>query len=182
MTIWDGFWTAMGRGCGCPGPCSCRPDCAVELPGPVIDILEVRVGGAPVATTAYRVMGNLLMRVDGGCWPDCQDLAAPASAPGSFQVTYRRGEPVPYGGQVAAAALANEIWKACTGSGKCRLPDRVQQLTREGVSMTMIDDMEWLNAGRTGLAEVDSWLAAVNPAGLKSRPQVWTPDLPRHRG
>lgn len=134
--------------------------------------------------------GNRLLRTDGGTWPTCQNLAAPIQEwqqyPGravdSFAVEYWRGTPVPPGGRRAVSILACELWKACGGGGgePCRLPQHVQSITREGVQYQMVDTTDYVSQGRVGLADVDMWVASVNPKGHRSPPGVWTPDLPHN--
>lgn len=173
--VWNGTW----RNCGCGyGACACVPAAQTWLPGPVAGISEVRVSGAVIDPTAYRVdQGHWLVRTDGELWPDAQDLGAAPDAEGSFVVTYLRGELVPEGGAAAAGALACEYIKACQGQ-PCRFPKRVTSVSRQGVSVSA---QETVSNGGTGLPEVDVWVQAVNPSRLRSRPRVYNPDLPHPR-
>lgn len=184
--LWDsgggGGWQFMpyldtgGRwnNLACPGG-QCRPASEVWLPGPVAGITEVRINNAVVSPSAYRVDdAAYLVRQDGGSWPIAQDYNVDQYATtGTFVVTYARGVAVPPSGAAATGALAIEFLRACAG-GKCRLPARVQSLTRQGVSMSAAETS--IKDGLTGLNEVDNWLFAVNPNGLRQRVQVWTPD------
>lgn len=78
----SGAWV-NGCGCGSPRDCSCSSLSEVLLPGPIGDIVEVRLDGAVLSPDAYRVdSGNRLVRVDGDVWPACQDLGAPGPDPG----------------------------------------------------------------------------------------------------
>lgn len=174
--IEDGAW--YNARCGtCPTECGCSPLCEVVLPAPVHDIVEVRVDGEVVPPESYRVDNHrLLVRTDGDCWPDCQDLEAAPDEPGGFAVTYHWGIPVPPGGQYAAGVYACELLKACAGAGNCRLPKRVQQITREGVTMAFLDPMQFLADGLTGVPEVDVWIRSVNPHGLVGRSHVYSVD------
>lgn len=75
--ISGGTWL---NACGCrtAGDCGCESLSTVELPGPVGSIVEVRLDGAVLPRSAYRVMnGNRLVRTDGENWPACQDMANP---------------------------------------------------------------------------------------------------------
>jgi hypothetical protein len=76
----------------------------------------------------------------------------------------------------AAAILACELVKAHLGVD-CALPARVQTLTRQGMSMAILDPQEFLAFGRTGLYEVDLAIAAVNPHGLRRRATAWSPEV-----
>lgn len=60
---------------------------------------------------------------------------------------------------------------AC-GGGKCRLPRRVQTVSRQGVTYQMVDPTDIYRDGLTGLPEVDIWIASVNPNRLMGAPRV----------
>jgi hypothetical protein len=171
----DGAWI---NGCGsCTTDCGCGQLCEVVLPGPVDSVLAVKLDGLIVPAADYLVYDHrALVRVDAGeCWPYCQDLAAPDSEPGTFAVTYGLGTPVPVAGLHAAGVYACELVKACADL-PCRLPRRVTQITRQGVTYSLLDPMEFLEQGMTGLYEVDAWIRAVNPAGLAHGARVYSPD------
>lgn len=171
----DGAWI---NGCGqCVTDCSCGPMCEVVLPGPVDTVLEVKVDGAVVPPADYLIYDHraLVRRDTGECWPYCQDLAAPDTDAGTFSVRYTLGTPVPAAGLYAAGIYACELLKACT-DGPCRLPRRVTSIVRQGVTYALLDPMEFLEKGLTGLYEVDAWIRAVNPAGLAVGARVHSPD------
>lgn len=179
-----GKWFNFGCGCG-PEDCSCTPLCVLELPGPVNTVVEVKIDGAVVDPATYRLERRpgkaRLLRLggtSGPCWPTCQDLTKEDTEPGTFSVLYLRGKAVPAAGQRALGVLACEIHKQCVGAGDCRLPERVRQVTREGITYDMFDPGEWLDAGLTGLREVDTWLRAVNPHALHQPSAVYSLDLP----
>lgn len=172
----EGGWLNCG-GCDCAGPCACCRVCEILLPYPVSSVTQVRVGGVVVPPTAYRVDDHReLVRTDGGaCWPRCQDLSLPASMPDTFEVSYLRGIPVPAGGLAAAGSYACELLRACIG-GPCRLPARVQTISREGVTLAIQDTLDFLDKGLTGLPEVDAWIRAVNPGRLQAYSEVYSVD------
>ncbi|MEV0822534.1 hypothetical protein [Nonomuraea rubra] len=172
----DGYW--LNLACGtCSTDCHCGSLCEVALPGPVDSIVEVRLDGVVLPAADYVVFDHrMLARTGGECWPTCQDLTLPDDEAGTWSVTYRQGIPVPPGGQAAAAALACELGKACANVSGCRLPKRVQTITREGVTVGFLDPMTFLADGLTGLYEVDLWLRAVNPRGLAQGARVYSPD------
>lgn len=172
-----GQWLNTSCGKCRPGGCSCTELQEVLLPGPVDSITEVRVDGLVVPATAYQVHDHrLLVRTDGGEWPTCQDLTAGPEEAGAFTVTYQLGIPVPPGGQYAAGVYACELLAACVG-GTCRLPKRVQTVTRQGVTLAFLDPGDYLKDGLTGVPEVDQWIRAVNPDQLRGRSRVYSPDL-----
>lgn len=163
-------WAPVSGWCGCAGPqvCGCATPSAVALPGaPATSVERVTVDGTQLPATAYRLTDQLLIRADGGRWPCCQDLAVAGDQPGAWQVEYTWGAEPPLAGQYACAALACELWKAGPGaaepgvSGTCRLPQRVTSVTRQGVTMAMLDPMTMFPEGMTGLPEVDLWLGST---------------------
>ncbi|MGW2213193.1 hypothetical protein [Streptomyces sp. NPDC001781] len=172
---WDFYRTPYCCG-GCAGRCSCGLLTGVRLPSPVDSIASVRVDGAVLDPAAYRLDGGqVLVRTDGARWPRCNDLSRPDTAPGTWSVTARLGEPVPDSGRLAMGELACEIAKA--GSGvDCRLPAAVTQLVRQGVTISVPDFGQMLFHGKTGLYLVDMFLTAENPHRLQRRPRVYDVD------
>jgi hypothetical protein len=180
----DGLGTQWGpyvRGgqwfnCGCAGSCSCRPECSVLLPGPVASVVEVLVDGVVIDPALYRVDNRgVLIGMGGQCWPKCQNMNLAGDVEGTFEVTYLRGTPLPLAGAIAAGELACEFAKACVGAA-CGLPQNVQSITRQGIEVQMIDPSQLMSSGMTGIHNVDLFIKAVNPNGLRSRPRVWSPD------
>ena len=170
-----GVW----RNCGCGPSCCCRPECAVALRGPVASVTEVLVNGQEVSPDAYRVdvtEGTYwLVRLDGTCWPTCQDFQDAEDAAGAFVVSYERGRALPDALKVAAGILACEYAKGMTG-GNCRLPAKMTRLSRQGVEV----EVEPANPdeGLTGIAEVDAVVRALNPSRRARPPVLLSPDLP----
>lgn len=176
--ILDGTW----RNCACNGGCDCRPDCQVKLAGPVASVTEVMVDGIVIAPSSWRVDDNQwLVRTDGECWPRCQDYNVDVPEEGTFQVTYLRGDPIPVSVLDAAATLACEFAKSCSGQA-CRLPSRMQALTRQGVSVSFMDVDMLLKRGLTGIVEIDQVIMADNPYARKERAWLYSYDTaPRAR-
>jgi hypothetical protein len=173
----NGSWV---NACGCAsGDCGCSVPCEAVLPGVVGAITEVWVDGAVLDPDAYRVdNGNRLVRVDGGCWPLCQDMSVGNRDDDAFSVTYYQGSAPDKLSQRAAGQLAVEFYKACQNK-ECKLPARVQTVTRMGVTYQISSDM--FADGSTGIAEVDAFIGRYNPMHLKSAPVVSSPDLRRAR-
>lgn len=174
-----GNW--LNIGCGLHlGACGCTGVEAIRLSSIVGAITEVKIDGAVLDESAYRLdHGGILVRIDGEMWPLCQHIDAPDTEPGTWSVSYTPGELVDGIGATAAGLLALEYAKACSASGKCSLPAGVQTIARGGVTMTLAVDV--FPNGRTGIVAVDTYLERWNPHGLRSRPVVWSPDrhLPR---
>jgi hypothetical protein len=101
------------------------------------------------------------------------------AAPNTWHVNYLFGTPPPPGGRMAASILACQIaLNRCGGNG-CVLPQRLRDITREGVSLTFADPMEFLQRGEVGIYEVDLWLNSVNPKKIQRRASVYRADAHR---
>jgi hypothetical protein len=94
-------------------------------------------------------------------------------------VTYTYGTPPPVSGRRAAIRLANELILSDRGSAACALPERISNVSRQGVSYTMLDPQEFISNGKVGIYEIDLFLAAVNPSKAKKRPKVFLPGATR---
>lgn len=184
----SGFWPSINanglwvnNGCGCATDCSCGALCEIVLPNPVGGVTEVKVNGAVVNPTNYRVDGNRLLWIgpDPCGWPTCQDLTKADTQTNTFSVTYLNSYPVDGMGAYAAGVLAMEWAKACTGNKACRLPSGVQSVARQGVSYTI--QAGSFPDGFTGIREVDAYIALWNPGGLRRGPRVWSPDIGQPR-
>jgi hypothetical protein len=126
----------------------------------------------------YRIDDyRYLVRTDGEAWPCCQDLLAdPVNDDNTFSVSYTYGSAPPAAGVLAAADLACELAKSCAGQ-ECTLPSRVQSITRQGMSMVLLDPFDFLERGKVGIYTVDLFLRAYNPSGLRRPSRVLSPDI-----
>lgn len=175
--LFQGAWYNITCG-SCPGTCSCTSLSETVLPGPVYDIVQVKVDGVPLDPAAYTLWGDkrTLTRVDGSTWPVCNDLNEADTEVDTWSVTARFGQAVPVLGQQAVGELALEMTRACLGED-CRLPKRVQQLVRQGVttgfpeSMDLADRLYWPNL----------FITTYNPRGLPAPPMVYDVDGPNFR-
>ncbi|WP_328434586.1 hypothetical protein [Streptomyces sp. NBC_00425] len=169
--------------CGCRSDCSCGELCEVYLAGPVHDVQEVTIGGDVIPPEAYRVDNNgMLVRTDGECWPDCQDMGAPAGAENTFVVRYRYGLPLDESATAAVSELVCHLLKGCGGgSCGCKSNRNMTRVSRQGVDYEWADPTVIYSEGRTGLPLVDMWLNMVNPYRLSSPSRVYSPDFKRPR-
>jgi hypothetical protein len=173
--LFGGHWFNSG----CASACCGDSACAIVLRGPVASVDEVTIGDEVIPASAYRVdvtRGTyLLVRVDGECWPLCQNFTADEGELGSFVVTYGIGRPVPSILIVAAAMLACEFAQALAG-GPCKLPSKMTRLSRQGVELELEppDPAD----GKTGIREVDMVVSMLNPGRRQSPPLLLSPDLP----
>lgn len=179
-TLLGGEWYNIWCGACGISKCQCGENDAraLVLPGPVNEITEVIVDGEILPASSYTLRNGTVWRTDGKGWPDCNDPVADPLAENSpaWTITYLRGYPVPVGGQVAAYMLTCELALALCEDDDCSLPQRVQSITREGVTMSILDGFEGLEEGKTGIWEIDAWIKSVN-APKVSPPQVFSPDL-----
>lgn len=161
--------------CGCSGGCGCVALSTVRLGG-YGTVTEVKVDGAVLPPTSYRVQnGSDLVRLDGGDWPACQDMALDDTQVGTFSVKIQRGAAVDGLGSYAAGVLACEYAKSCSGQ-KCRLPANATNVVRQGIAIDLTPGA--FPSGLTGIREVDLVIQRYNPHGLKMPSMIWSPDVP----
>ncbi|MCX4550609.1 MULTISPECIES: hypothetical protein [unclassified Streptomyces] len=155
----------------------------MRLEGPVYDIVSVDVDGEVLVPEAYRIDApGMLVRTDGECWPDCQDMAAPSGTEGTFTVEYRIGLPLDDAAVAAVSELTCHFLKGCSpGACGCKTNRNVTRMVRQGVEMEMPDPTLIFAEGRTGLPIVDLWLAVVNPYRMTSPSRAYSPDFKRAR-
>lgn len=169
---WNGTWSNAS--------CCSRHHCEVDLPAPVGRVDQVWCNGTILDSWDYEVHnGHLLTWTgQGECpFPRNQDMSKPLTETGTMSVTYLNAyEPGP-DGIFAATVLAVEFGLACSGQ-RCRLPDGVTSIVRQGISMQIAAGS--FPDGKTGIHEVDAYTALWNPRNIDP-PVVWSPDLPQHR-
>jgi hypothetical protein len=142
---------------------------AIKLPhGHVTAVTSVTVNGDAFA--AWKLDGaGWLERTDGAGWIVCGDVT---------EIAYAWGVAPPEAGKQAAVRLAIEFALAYNNDSACQLPQRVQTVTRQGISIGVLDPQDFLDKGRTGIYLVDLFLVAANPHSLRRRARVWSPDIP----
>lgn len=176
--------------CGCGGsPLARRTECCggpsqVALGHyPVNSITEVLVNGNVVPDDEYLIQDQRwLVRTPAPGdtnrphWPYTQRVDLPATEDHTFQVSANVGGIVPMAGVRAAVDLGCAIAEERC-SGDCALPPGVTQVTREGVSVAIVRPTEDVIDALP--SSVRLFLNSVNPGGLRRRPRVFSPDLPR---
>lgn len=151
----------------------CERPPAIRLPdSPVRAITEVTVDGQVRAPATYRLIGNRYLEDAWDGWAVCG-----CSAP--MTVTYDYGAEPPAPGRAAAVRLAAELARLAAGESTA-LPGYVKQRVRQGETITYVDAATLFKDGKTGLGDVDLWLAAANPAGLRRPARAWSPDTDPH--
>ena len=169
--------------CRCnQSPCDCArryPFIDLQERYPVVSVDEVLVDGVALPVNAYRVDDyHRLVRVDGECWPRCNNLVDPTTDVGTMQVSYTAGRQPPVELRMAAAELACEMKRACSG-GDCSFPRNVTSVTRQGVTMNVAALEAAVGAFGTGLAFVDATVAQYDCRRTRSR--VSHPSLSKPR-
>lgn len=146
---------------------------------PVHSITEVRIDGAVLASSAYRLDDSeFLVRIDGNSWPSWQDWTGDSlTDPNTWQVSLLYGDDPPADGVLAAKVLSCELALAHQGSSQCRLPPRVTNVARGGTNIAVADPLS--ERETFGIPEVDYFLRTVNPHNLAERSAFVNVDVPR---
>lgn len=170
----------------CGGRCSYRSPSEVVLPGPIVEPLEILINGVQLDIGASVVVYdyNCVTRIGGGRFPTRQNLGLPPTEDGTWQITYLKGEAIPPGGQLIAGILACEYAKGLCGDDSCRLPRRVSSITRQGITLAMLDNFDQLGVGYTGIWEIDDWITTYTTnlrVGPWQASAVSSPDIVTHR-
>lgn len=162
----DGTWINVS--CDSCNACACDR-CIVPLPYPTCSVDEVFIDGVILDPNSYSVYNFKELAysspVSGvNCETKCGDT-----------VTLTYGRPVPEPVRLAAAAFACQLIRACVGA-PCQLPQRLTSLSRQGVSMSFLDPMDFIDKGKTGIYLVDLAIKTYNPNMLMQRARVYSPD------
>jgi hypothetical protein len=177
-----------GRTCGCSwNACGCEADW-LDLGeyAPVQSVEQVKIDGVVLASTAYVLYDRrTLVRTDGGYWPTFQALELADTEPGTWSIDLTSGSAPPPDGVLAAACFAAELALAFNPTlGSCALPERVQTVTRQGVTYLVSDPQDYLAEGRLGIYLIDVFLRSANPDGRRASASLGYLGMdagPRHR-
>lgn len=115
-------------GCGGAAPSCCGPVGITLGVAPVISVESVTLNSS--SFDDWSLIGDVLVRTDGGRWPSCQDLADP-----SLSVTATWGAEPPSLGTRAARDLACMLIRADCGDSACAEPANV--VRKQGGGMTV---------------------------------------------
>lgn len=137
---------------------------------PIVDIISIKYDGEELNPTDFWVINSTyLQRRDRTCW----DLSK------GLEITYTAGVNPPEAGKAAAVMLANEFILAMEDPNQCGLPSRmITSVSRQGLDYTILDPQDFLDNGRTGIYEIDTFIKAANPIGAKKKPRVFSVDMP----
>ena len=153
--------------CGCSGVINGR-HMRLRLRGaPVRHVSRVTSNGVDLDSSEYKIINGSTLQLSGTNADVC-----------GIEITYTYGVNIPTSGQRSARLLAKELVKGWSGED-CMLPDRVTNVTREGISFTIMDKQDFLDEGRTGIYEVDLFLRATNPDKARKPARIFSPDKPK---
>jgi hypothetical protein len=180
---WPGLCTTTNeRPCGrhVVGCCDCPHLSAIRLSNGPVDAssIVVTADGEVVPTDEYALIrGRMVIGLTDPLtgirrvWPCCQRLDLPLTEEGTLAFTYQWGNLPPEGSVLPATFLARDYALACASGGQCSscsIPEDVQNLVRQGMSMAIPDPKVLLSDGFTGVGITDAWLASLR-FGAKAR-------------
>lgn len=178
---WPGMWGSCG--CNRVDVCGAWSISEITLPGwPVTAVDEVKIDGLVLDPAHYRLQGRRQLVFVAGVgelrqgWPCCQDVTLAATETNTWQITYKWGvAPPPFWKDLAALLGCQLYLSMAPGREKeCRLPRRIQSLTRQGVTIAVIDNYDIFVRGLTGIPEIDMAISALR-YGSDSSPRVVVP-------
>lgn len=92
------------------------------------------------------------------CGGRIQNPVKHCGCPKRVRVSYSIGANLPPGAKAACLMLSTEYAKSLLGQ-KCNLPERINSITRQGVSWTVLDPQSFIDKGLVGISRLDSWIA-----------------------
>jgi hypothetical protein len=156
---------------------------------PINEIVEVLIDGVVIPPDEYELRDYkyLIRKLPSATavptqrygWPTSQRQDLNPDQPGTFAVTYKYGQDPGEMGRMAALALAENIISPIFGEAN-KYPERVTQITRQGVTAQIASVIDIMKTGGTGIRTVDLWIMTVNPRKLRRRPKISSPDIGRN--
>lgn len=165
--------------CGCMFSCACTPRAALDLNGPVAEVVGVTLDGLSLEEEEYRLAEHRLLYRTTGSWPATQDMDLAPDAEGTFVVEFRPGWALGLAGEAAYGHLASEFAKALCDDDGCVLPSNVSMVIRRGVTMEFKDGL--FPDNKTGMRDVDLFTNSINPFGMRQAPTILTPETRRRQ-
>ena len=155
---------------------------------PITEIVAIREDGVDQDVADYHVDEyRYIVKNNGAAFPRRSNwYAASGDADDAetsdggyvFEITVEHGIPAPRLLKRATQALACQLYHDANGND-CDLPQRVTNVTRNGLTMEVADFQSLLNSGSIGIYEVDLAVQVLNPTRMQSPSFVWTPDMYR---
>lgn len=160
-------WPCIDQPCGSSSYACvpCYRGQVIVLPGEleVVSITSITIAGDPLDANAYRLERGRIVRTDGERFPR-NSFGLPDAPGAEIVVTFQAGTAPPIELQMAAAALTDELKKACNDE-ECSLDPRVRSFARRGVAVELNDLRELLRDGKTGIPLVDHALEVHGNCG-----------------
>lgn len=172
--LYQGQWFNLACG-SCRGGCSCTQLSTFTLEQ-IASIEAIKINGVTLDPASYVVYDHRLVVRTDGLWPLCNDLTKADTETGTWSVTARIGVDPPVLGQRALGELALQLALACVGDLNCELPSTVQQVVRQGVTLTMFDPTLMYADGKLGLRFCDLFLSSFNSQNIAAAARVYDPD------
>lgn len=173
--------TFGGGGADGYAPRSLITPSTVTLPGfPIVDVEMISIDGTDLDPSEWLIVEDRsVIRTGNKSWPLWQRIDRPLGEAQTFGIRYTFGTAVPPEGTLAARVFGVEIGKspAFLDDKSCRIPKRLQQITREGMTAVIIDPFQFLDKGGFGIYEVDTFINSTNPHHLSRDAKVLNPDL-----
>lgn len=139
---------------------------------PVKRVNSVVVNGITLAPAKYSLRNNsYLVRTDNKLWMPNEKY--------DIAITYDYGVAPPPAGIEAVIQLANQFIWAETDNSLCTLPERVTTISRQNVTIGVLDPQDFLENGRTGILAVDLFLKASNATKSQRKTKIYSVDKPR---
>ena len=126
---------------------------------------------AEEATFCVADPRTIMVPACGSYWARICDCGCCSGDSVLVRVTYSQKSTLVPGSSRIAEQLAVEFMHSEQGL-PCKLPDRITNLTRQGVSWVMLDPQDFIKDGMTGVTSIDHWLSIV-------RGGKWQPVSPR---
>ena len=172
-------WCDSSYRCGC---CALK---GIHLPGIDPTVTAVKIDGATVATTEYKVVitstgVHVLERFDSEYhsvwWPTRQKILAPSTAADTFEVTVESGVEVNMSMKLAVTEVACDVFKAIAGLDHV-LPQGTVSAMMQGVRIDFrrfSDPTEQATMDLAGLGWTNRYLATM-PTDIGT--QILSPEL-----
>lgn len=143
---------------------------------PAHEVFSVHYGETLLDPSEYILFNKRFLKLSNGAiWNYACDQRG-------ITVDYSYGMMPPSAGKLAASTLANELLILLgenSNASHCRIPERVTSVTREGLSIDMVNPMEFMDEGKTGIWEIDLFIRTANPSRAKKQPRLLSASDPR---
>lgn len=135
---------------------------------PVRRIISISVGGQYRPFEDYEIRNHtFIIKKDRTYWNFNSAM--------EVEIEYEFGVEPPTLGKEAALRLANELILAIDDDPACSIPANVTSVNRQGFSFQLNDPQVFLEKGRTGIKEVDLFIATTNPTGSRKKARLYSP-------